>query len=295
MKDSTYENLTEAFLIENAGFHGHLFRPFEDGFSGLSVIVLGGGGVPYKLTLDEAQAFADMGITALAVGYFNVVDAPKTIVNVPIEYVENAARYLYSLGFDNVVVAGISKGAELALTAASLIPEINGAIAFSPPSRVYMGVGPGISWVDSSSWTFRGNALPYAYAPASGIRALMESLRAGELTFRSVYERANSCACEESIIPAEKIHGPILLCASSNDSLWPSEKACEEIAARLDAKGFAFPCKTLVYPYASHILLPFETGYERFFRIGRSHPQECLNTIEELRFEMLDWLHCLET
>ena len=39
-----------------------------------------------------------------------------------------------------------------------------------------MGIGTGIEWVNASSWTFRGEELPYAYASASGLRAVWDSL-----------------------------------------------------------------------------------------------------------------------
>ena len=86
------------------------------------------------------------------------------------------------------MAVGISKGAELALAAASHSREINGVIALSPASRVNMGIGSGISWVNSSSWTFKGKELPYAYAKVPGWRAALKSIQARELTFRFVYE-----------------------------------------------------------------------------------------------------------
>ena len=246
--------------------------------------------MPYRLTLDEAEAFAGIGITALAVGYFGVPDAPGTIIWVPVEYVEKAAQYLHGNGFEKVTAVGISKGAELALLSASLIPAIDGAVAFAPSSKVYMGIGPGISWVDASSWTFRGKDLPYTYAPASGWKALAHSLKAGELTFRPVYERADRAVKEDSIIAVGNIRGPVLVCGSPNDSLWPGEKACADITERLKENHFAYPFRQLIYPYASHLLLPFETGYEKLFRVGRKYPRECRETIQELQKEVLMWL-----
>lgn len=284
------KNWVKEFLIRDDGFYGHLYLPKSDDHPGKALLILGGGGMPYKLTQVEAEAFAGIGITALAIGYFGVPDAPKTIVRVPVEYVEKSAMYLHENGYEKVIAVGISKGAELALTAATLVPDINGVIAFAPSSKVYMGIGSGISWVNASSWTFRGAELPYAYAPASGWKALADSLKARELTFHPVYERADCAANEDSVIPVEHINGAVLVCGSPVDSLWPGDKACGDIIKRLTEKNFAYPYKQLIYPYASHLLLPFETGYEKLFRVGRKYPRECRDTIYRLQNEVLDWL-----
>ena len=283
-------NWVMEFSIQKDGFHGHLFRPLKNDYHGRALLVLGGGGMPYQSTLDLAEAFTGLGITALAVGYFGVPNAPKTIVRVPIEYVENAAKKLHSMEMAAVIAVGFSKGAELALVSASLISQVNGVIALSPPSRVYMGVGKGISWVNESSWSFRGKELPYAYAPSSGMQALWYTFRKRELTFRSVYERANKTAPSDSSIPVESIQGPVFVAAAKFDSLWPAAEACYEMGKRLSDSLFPYPHKEMVYHYASHFLLPFETSYERLFRVGRKYPKECRQTVLAIRKEILEWL-----
>ena len=214
----------------------------------------------------------------------------KSIVRVPIEFVEKAAECLHAMGVKSVIAAGISKGAELALAAGSLLPGINSVLALSPPSKIYMGVGSGISWVNASSWSFRGKELAYAYAPFSGLHALYNTLRAGELTFRPAYEKADLTASPSCMIKVENINGPVLLAASQSDSLWPSAEACHEMMKRLDSNRFSYSHKELVYKYASHLLLPFETSYGKLFRVGRKYPEECSKTTRELKTEILEWL-----
>ena len=287
MKKQTW---IQEFSVAEDGFYGQLYRPEKDSYPNKAALILGGAGVPYAATLMEAEAFAEMGITSLAVGYFGVKDTPKALMRVPIEYVEKAADRLHSMDVKTVIAVGISKGAELALVSASLLPQINAVIAFSPSARVNMGIGSGIEWVNASSWTFRREELPYAYTSASGLRAVWDSIRARELTFRSVYERANRSAPSDTIIPVEKIQGPILLAAAEHDSLWPSAEACSEMTSRLDAHGFAYPHKQLIYRYATHHLLPFETDYTRYFRVGRKFPTECKASVHELRREVLEFM-----
>lgn len=280
----------QSFTVDKDGFYGHLYCPDKNNFGSKALLILGGGGMPYKFTTKEAAAFCEWGIAALAVGYFGVEGTPKTIIDVPLELVFEAAALLHKSGYESVVAVGISKGAELALAAASHSREINGVIALSPASRVNMGIGSGISWVNSSSWTFKGKELPYAYAKVPGWRAALKSIRARELTFRFVYEEAYRNAGVDSMIPVEKINGPVLVCGALEDSLWPSAKACDEIVDRLNKYRFEYPYKKLVYQYATHILLPFDTNYSKYFRVGRKYPKECRQTTADLKREIMDWL-----
>ncbi len=278
------------YKICKNGFYGDFYHAEHDEYPGKALVVLGGGGMPYRSTQAEAEAFSELGISSLAVGYFGVEGTPKTIKSVPVEYVEHAACLLHSEGYDHVSAVGISKGAELALVAGTLTDEINGVIAMSPSSHVNMGIGPGMSWVNESSWTFRGKQLPFAYANVSGLSALLKSFAARELTFRFVYEKAYREASQETVIPVEKIKGPVLICGSTEDSLWPGAEACDEIIDRLKKNHFDYPYKKLIYQYSTHILLPFETRYDKYFRIGRKYPDQCRKTAQHLRSEITEWL-----
>ena len=71
------QHWTQEFTISKDGFCGNLYFPDLDDYPGKALLVLGGGGMPYQSTLDMAEAFAGLGITSLAVGYFGVKDAPK--------------------------------------------------------------------------------------------------------------------------------------------------------------------------------------------------------------------------
>lgn len=258
----------------------------------MALLVLGGAGVPYKFTKDEAESFAGLGYTALAVGYYEVPDAPKTCVKVPVEYVEKAVRYLYKKGFRKIVAIGISKGAELALVSASLLPEISGVIAMAPSCRINMGIGPGISWRNCSSWTWRGKELPYAYTTrAKSGKAILASLKHRELSFPEVYEAAYRNADESSLIQCEKICGPVLLVSSEHDSIWPSRQSCENMMKRLKEHAFTYPYKHLNYRYGSHMLLPFRTKYKWLFHEGRKFPKEYDAAVESLRGEIIRWLN----
>lgn len=72
---------------------------------------------------------------------------------------------MHELGYEKVGLWGISKGAELALSAGSLLQGIvNAVIAVSPMSTVCQGfkMGKGISLMQGSTWTFHGKEVPYS-------------------------------------------------------------------------------------------------------------------------------------
>jgi dienelactone hydrolase len=281
------------FTIAKNGFHGSLYMPGICVRPKMVLLILGGAGVPYRLTGDEAELFAGLGYTALAVGYYGVPDAPKTCAKVPIEYVENAVRYLQNKGFRKIVAIGISKGAELSLVSASLLPEISGVIAMAPSCRINMGIGPGISWLNCSSWTWRGKELPYAYTRAKSGKAILTSLKHRELSFSEVYEAAHRNADESSLIPCEKICGRVLLVSSEHDSIWPGKQSCENMMKRLKEHDFAYPYKHLNYRYGSHMLLPFRTKYKWLFHEGRQYPKEYDAASDSLREEIICWLNAV--
>lgn len=278
------------YEIHTDGFYGNMLIPDKDLHPGVVMLVLGGGGVPYQLTVDEARAFADNGITSLALGYFDVPEAPKTISDIPIEYVEKAVHSLKTEEYDKIVAIGISKGAELALVSASLIPDISGVIALSPPAKVYMGLGKRISWQNRSSWTYRGRELPYAYTKPNMLKVFMKSLRHQEPTLRDVYIKASAESDDSSDIRCDDIQGPILLVSADYDSMWPSRQSCVTIKKRLEDNGFPYPCNHLNYQYASHLVLPFRTSYSRLFKMGRKHAYDCDQTADELMKEIVSWI-----
>lgn len=67
-------------------------------------------------------------------------DLSGRFLHVPIDYIEAAAKRLHDMGYEKVGLWGISKGAELALTAGSLLPDtVNAVVAVAPMNTVCQG------------------------------------------------------------------------------------------------------------------------------------------------------------
>lgn len=277
----------ERFAVERDGFCGFLHEPTcsaggAERFAGKALIVLGGSEGNENIPRNLGARFAEEGLTALGVCYWNAPGLPRELVEVPVEAVERAAEQLRSRGFEKVGVYGISKGGELTLLAASLVSAVSCAIALSPLDHVMPGItgngglaSKGVS--DRSSWTWRGSPLACAPGgtrlPYAGI--VRRLLAERQLDMRFVYERMMERATEDSAIKVERIGGPVLLISPAHDAMWPSDEACRRIEERLRVHGHPWEVERLAYEHASHIMAPLETGALRLFRMERAHPREC--------------------
>jgi len=138
------------------------------------------------------------------------------------------------LRYARIGVYGGSKGAELALYAATKGPRLRAVVAWSPGSVAFEGisfsaVSPG------SSWSWRGEPTAYALNHAGALEILRHMVR---LLFRNVamgwiYERALQQAPPEAAIQVEEISGAILLLAGEDDRMWPSARMSRTLDARL--------------------------------------------------------------
>lgn len=209
-----------------------------------AVIVLGGseGGI----NREKAALVASHGYAVLAVAYFGIGPLPELLEHIPVETVDRAVEWLKgqpAVDASRIAIVGGSKGAELALLAASRNPSIRAVVAIAPASVVFQSVTFGRGHL-SSSWTIGGKEVPYApYV----LDAYGKSRRGIDL-----YTPTLAGAPAEAVIPVEKIVGPILLLAGKEDALWPSATMAEQIVARAKQKGFRYPVINMTMEAAGH-------------------------------------------
>jgi len=115
-------------VVRSDGLVGWLFLPAGDPKA--AVIVLGGGGG----AIDEywGAMLASHGYAALNLAYFNQPGLPRGLVNIPLEYFDNAIRWMRRqpwLGDRLLAVWGSSRGGELALLLGATFPDINAVAA----------------------------------------------------------------------------------------------------------------------------------------------------------------------
>ncbi len=228
------------------------------------VIVLGGseGGVPEE----QAAVLASHGLTTLALAYYGVPGLPKSLTNVPVETVGQALTFMRkqpSVCPRQVALLGGSKGAELALLAATKFAGVAAVVALKPSSVVFSGLFGDPSAPPSSSWSYRGLPLPFANGVVPG--AVQDAISSKENAHQRVayvdsyLARVQNNTDPGAIIPVETIKAPVLLVAGASDNLWPSEYMARQIMHRRSLAPRRFADQLLVYPQAGHLIgIPFE-------------------------------------
>jgi len=270
----------DIFRVKTDGFHGDLFRPTQDRHPGKVLICFGGSDGKFELARMLAAVFQSHGLTVLALAYVMEEGLPDRFYHVPIDPLEAAAKRLHEMGYEKVGLWGISKGAELALTAGSLLPGVvNAVAAVAPMNTVCQGFakGKGIELMPGSSWSFHGQEVPYTpfgYEKTPYSSILWKSLKAREVTMFDLYLPMVQRPAPEAEIKAENITGPVLLISSKMDTMWPSEPAAEQIMKRLREKQFSYPYQHLSYEHGSHLFVPMELRAAKFFKGDRGKNKE---------------------
>jgi dienelactone hydrolase len=245
-------------LVRTDGVVGTLFLP-PDEEPYAAVIVLGGGGG----AIDEywGAMLASHGYAALNLAYFAQPGLPRTLVNIPLEYFENAIRWMRKqpwLRNRLLAVWGPSRGGELALLLGATFTDINAVSAWVPSGVVFWGIGwsdPG----DRASWTFRGKPLPYLQQDNPFAATIPVLERGCPFAYAPVYRShlGDESAVERSTIPVENICGPVQLVSGGDDQMWPSAELADIAFRRLQAHKHPHPFHHLKFDKAGHqILVP---------------------------------------
>jgi uncharacterized protein len=208
------------------GLFGTLFLPRRDRPVGAAVLIGGSGGSEPSYV---ARPLAAGGIVALSVAYFARPGLPPELRGVPLEYFRDALRFVIDVlpcRDVPVLALGMSSGSEAALLTAARFPDLVDGVVVTVPSNIALGGLPS----GGAAWFRQGRPLPYSE------------------------NSGPDCENPDAFIPAELVHGPILLISAGADEIWPSAAMARALSARLDARGHSFGHRILEYPAASHSL-----------------------------------------
>jgi dienelactone hydrolase len=216
--------------------------------------------------IDEYKGamLASHGYAALNLAHFAQPGLPRGLVNIPLEYFENAIRWMRKqpwLGDRFLAAWGPSRGGELALLLGATFPDINAVSAWVPSGVMFWGIGPNESGDprDRASWTFRGKPLPYLQQDNPFAEKLPAQERGHPMAYAPVYRShlKDLAAVERSTIPVEKIRGPVQLVSGGDDQMWPSAELADIAFHRLQAHKYPYPFYHLKFAKAGHqILIP---------------------------------------
>ena len=234
------------------GLSGVVYIPASKSSS--AVVVLGGSDGGLKLEI--AETLARQGIAAFALSYWPAASAPLSAF--PIERIEHVCRWLLDqtevIG-ERVGLMGQSKGAELALVAATRFTDLIGpVIAVAPSAVVWYGIDQTKRppMLAESSWSYQGIPLPYV--PMSRVLPTMSDRG---VALRPTFEAGldDHEAVGLGAIAVELATGPLLLLSGGDDQMWPSARMSRMLVDRMAANGRAEEITHINYEKAGHSLM----------------------------------------
>lgn len=277
--------------VKENGFEGILLP--GNGDKEKVVIVMSGSNGGMNLTKQCAEFYNRNGIPALALALFATKGTNPFLDRVPVEYVENAIKWLHKQGYLKIGIDGMSKGSEIALIAASMFSDISCVIARVPSHFVSEGlIGRNKDKRPSgtSCWSYRGKELSYAPYKARTFNILKMFMKEKEMHI--ITFNRDKDVTPESLIAIEKIKAPILFLSSKNDTVWPSYESAVYMEKKLKEIDFPYEHKHIAYENMSHALLTKLPLIYRFaFKSERRNVQGCRRDRESMRKELLNWVN----
>lgn len=231
-------------------------------FPGVVALSGSGGGVPGWW----GGLLAPHGIAVLAAAYFGDEPLPSALCEIPVETVASAGAWLRErpeIRGGRVGLVGGSKGAELALLAATVYPDLFGPVAAIAPSCVtWFGVDLTGSVADASarsSWTIDGQPVPFV-PPVPGVdfERTDRGLRSVGI-YAAALEQTDAVAA--AAIAVERATGPLLLLSGGDDGACPSTVMAQMIVERMQAHGRGTEVRHLDFPECGHVVVrPWPPG-----------------------------------
>ncbi|XP_064019413.1 bile acid-CoA:amino acid N-acyltransferase-like [Pogoniulus pusillus] len=224
--------------VREGRVRGALFLPAGAGpFPGVIDLFGGAGG----LIEFRAGLLASRGFAALALAFFAYDDLPQMLAQLDLSYFEEAAEMLLrhpKVRGPGLGVVGVSKGAEVALSMATFLPQVVATV-----------------WINGTS-SLHGNPLVYKDdllippIPYCIERILFTEL--GAMDNSAIFSDPRDPAYSISAIPTQKIRGKVLFVVGEADRSFNSKLFAELAMARMPPEN----CRLLSYPGAGHLIEP---------------------------------------
>ncbi len=222
-----YDNEIKREEVNEDGVIGTYFY-HQDQESRPSIIVLSGseGGI-YEFA---AGPLASNGFNVLAIAYFGVEGTSDRLVNIPLERVEDAIKWLIEQDETNKAWIGVhatSRGGEIALWSAVLFDEIKAVVSMNGSGIAFSGIVP---WTDDlklpPAWLYKGKPLPYA-SPNNPVHVALsckELYLKGENGALDWYDALynDDLYRNEATIPIEGEEKDILFISGASDQMFRS-------------------------------------------------------------------------
>ena len=259
------------------GFEGILHNA-ENGDDRLIIVIQGLKGL--ELPEKYAKLFAEKGYSSLAMSYYGGEGQKKDMRAIPLEQFEVACNEMKKRGYQRIGIYGNSKGAGMALLAASVVPDISLVIAASSFGHVMQGTGKPQDDPCKAMVSYKGQDFPYVKTGKLFSDFLIGCIRERHVRLLYFFDEWDKKGTEENEIPVEKIQGDILLLTSTNDESVPAKRDAELLIKRLERNGFEHGFRHVNSEIGSHNLGYFPVNNNMLPR-EKKYPEECQRAREE--------------
>lgn len=281
--------ITKEFHYTADGFEAKLYDA-QNSDDRLLIVIQGLKGL--ELPEKYAQLFSGKGYSTLALQYYGAEGQPDNMRAIPLEQFQRAVDSLKSYDggrFKRFGIYGNSKGAGMALLAASVVPDISLVIAASSFGHIMQGNGKDNESSCKAMVSFNGKDFPYV--PAEHIFSSFMKRCFKEHNIRTLYffDEWDKKGTEENEIPVENIKGDILFLTSTHDESVPAKRDAELLTARLERCGFKYNYKHINSETGSHNLGYFPVN-NKFLPREKHFPEECEQARKDTLAIILDAL-----
>lgn len=294
----------EILTLEKDNFVGQYFKGNK--YNDCAVIFFPGAKLSEERTLPMAEFLINEGYNVLVVGYYLWRDLPKEMWGIPVDYAENAVKWLQNKEIKNIAVHGASTGSGYALLSASLIPEISCVVAVSPFEYVMEGMKNELIPQHCSQYTWKGKDVPYCSYAGLDKMSFMQAVRTffknrgDKYKLKDIgrYSYDTASISEEARIKIENMKADLLLIAPQFDNCWPSETSVPRMLQLLKEKGYSYKVESTIYEYGSHLLgyAPPEMIeskrklYAKMMPVEKDYPVECEKARKDSTKLILDFI-----
>lgn len=211
------------------------------------IVAFGGaeGGIDWHRNhmKSKRDSLIQKGYAILAIGYFNADGTPINLDRISLDAISDTIMNIAKnnkIDESKIALIGGSKGGELILNLASRFNQYKAVIAMSTSNVSF----PAITWSsNTSSWSYKGNEVPYVPAP---LKIILPALKGDHYTAFSMMLE-DETAVQNAEIQVEKINGPVLILSGKDDDQWPATSMSNKIIERLKKNDFKY--------YREHVIL----------------------------------------
>ena len=247
----------KTYVVADHGFDGTYFPTLTRPTPGkrTAVVVLGGsdGETPSPRL---GELLAAHGYPTLLLAYFRGPGLPQELSSIPLEYFARAITWFSQqdqVDPERITVMGISRGSEAALLLGANYPRlVHGVVAAVPTDVVHCArpIAPSPAAIPSS-WTLHGKPVPCTNS-----------------------DSAHPYDTPASVIPVERINGPVFAYCGEADSTWPSCTYAAAIFSRLQGHRRRWNDVLARFPGAGHFVgytVPYEPVPASFVQSDKTY------------------------